>query len=196
MTDIYLCRHGRTQLNVAGRLRGRLDPDLDIVGFAEARDLAEELSRVEPTRVISSPLRRAMETARPIAEAAELTVETDDRLLDRDYGHFDGTPAADVLDTYGSFDAAPGVEPTAAVANRGVELLTELIDGEEGPIVVVSHDAVIRLVLDALVPSPKAEFHHIQPRTGCWTLLRHGADGWRLIKANSKDDPIETALAR
>ena len=86
MTDIYLCRHGRTQLNVAGRLRGRLDPDLDIVGFAEARDLAEELSHVEPTRVISSPLHRALETARPIAEAAELTVETDDRLLDRCYG--------------------------------------------------------------------------------------------------------------
>jgi broad specificity phosphatase PhoE len=195
MTDIYLCRHGRTQLNVAGRLRGRLDPDLDIVGLAEARDLAEELSRVEPTRVVSSPSRRALETAQPIAEASEVVAMTDDRLLDRAYGQFDGALAADVLDTYGSFDAAPGVEPAATVAARGVELLTELVSGEGGPIVVVSHDAVIRLVLDALVPSPK-EFHHIQPRTGCWTLLRHDADGWRLIKANSKDDPIETALAR
>lgn len=195
MTDIYLCRHGRTQLNFAGLLRGRLDPDLDIVGFAEARELAEELSHVEPARVVSSPLRRALQTAQPIAEACEVAVETDDRLLDRAYGQFDGTSAEDVLEEYGSFDAAPGVEPAATVTARGLEVLAELIDGEEGPIVVVSHDAVIRLVLDALVPNPRL-VHHIQSRTGCWTLLRHDAGGWRLIKANSKDDPIETTLAR
>lgn len=195
MTDIYLCRHGRTQLNVAGLLRGRLDPDLDIVGFAEARDLAAELSQVSPTRVVSSPALRAMETARPIAEASEVTVETDDRLLDRDYAAFDGTSAEELLAEYGSYDAAPGVEPSAAVAARGVEFLTELVAGADDPVVVVSHDAVIRHVLDTLVPNPD-RVEHIQPRTGCWTLLRHDDDGWRLIKANSKDDPVETALAR
>nr|WP_300144935.1 histidine phosphatase family protein [Propionicimonas sp.] len=195
MTDIYLCRHGRTQLNVAGLLRGRLDPDLDLVGHAEARDLAAALRDVGLVRVISSPLSRAVETATPIAEAAEVEVETDERLADRAYGRFDGTPAADVLADYGSFDAAPGVEPSAAVAERAHAVVAELADlGEDVAVAVVSHDAVIRILLDTLTPTP-GHTEHVQPRTGCWSLLRHDDTGWHLIRANSKDDPIETALA-
>lgn len=83
MSDIYLCRHGRTRLNVAGLLRGRLDPELDLVGHSEARDLAQQLNNVGLSRVISSPLQRAMQTAVPIAKASGLEVETDERLLDR-----------------------------------------------------------------------------------------------------------------
>ncbi|MBU4207066.1 MAG: histidine phosphatase family protein, partial [Actinobacteria bacterium] len=44
--DIYLCQHGRTPLNVAGRLRGHLDPELDLVGQAESRELAELLVKL------------------------------------------------------------------------------------------------------------------------------------------------------
>jgi len=195
MTDIYLCRHGRTPLNVAGKLRGRLDPDLDLVGHAEARDLAGQLRSVGLSRVISSPLARAVETARPVAEAAEVELETDDRLLDRDYGGFDGAVADDVRARFGSLDAAPGVEPASAVADRARAVLEDLLAaGEEGPVAVVSHDAVIRLLLDTLAPTPR-QTEHVQPRTGCWSLLRHDADGWRLLMANSKDDPVETALA-
>ncbi len=195
MTDIYLCRHGRTAMNVAGLLRGRLDPDLDLVGYAEARDLAELLGEVGLTRVIASPLRRAVETARPIAKRYGLEVETDERLLDRDYGRFDGTAAADLIETYGSLDAAPGVESAAAVTERGRSVLADLVAiPDAGPVAVVSHDAVIRLLLDSLVPTP-AHNEHVPPRTGCWSLLRYTDAAWELLMANSKDDPIETVLA-
>lgn len=197
MIDLYLCRHGRTQLNVAGVLRGRLDPELDLVGRAEARDLAEELGRLDPARVVSSPLLRARDTASPIAAAAGLGVELDDRFIDRDYGRFNGLPAADISAEYGSIDAAPGVEPAVQVVQRASEGLGELIAAalDDRPIVVVSHDIVIRLLLNALVPHPNGS-EHVQPRTGCWSLLRHEDDRWRLVMANSKDDPVETALAR
>lgn len=72
MTEIYLCRHGRTVLNAAGVLRGRLDPDLDEVGRAQADALAERLTgrgTEKPIRVVSSPLRRAVHTATPLAVA-------------------------------------------------------------------------------------------------------------------------------
>lgn len=194
MTDIYLCRHGRTQLNVAGRLRGRLDPELDLIGMAEARDLAEQLGSLGISRVVSSPQRRAVQTATPIAAAAGLQVETDQRLLDRAYGEFDGATTADVVAEYGSLDAAPGVEPATEVAQRAIATLDDLAAGpSDGPIVVVSHDTVIRLLLDELAPNPRHN-HHVEPRTGCWSLLRHGADGWRLVVANSKDDPSEAGL--
>jgi broad specificity phosphatase PhoE len=195
MTDVYLCRHGRTQLNVAGLLRGRLDPDLDLVGYSEARELATQLRDVGLSRVISSPLRRALATARPIAHEAELEVELDDRLLDRAYGEFDGAVAEDVKAEYGSLDAAPGVEPMAAVAARAEAVLAELVaGGGDEAVAVVSHDAVIRILLESLAPNPR-HTGHVQPRTGCWSLLRHDGDGWRLVVVNSKDDPVEAALA-
>lgn len=195
MTDIYLCRHGRTSMNVAGLLRGRLDPDLDLVGVTEARDLAAQLGSLGLARIVSSPLLRSVETATPIADAAGLDLETDERWLDRDYDRFNGTAEAEVIAQFGSLEAAPGVEPSAAVTARATAALEDLVEGDpEDPIVVVSHDAVIRLLLDSITPGPQ-HLDHIQPRTGCWSLLRHGPDGWRLVMANRKDDPVETALS-
>lgn len=196
MTDIYLCRHGRTQLNVSGVLRGRLDPELDMVGRAEARELAAELSQLDLLRVVSSPLLRAHQTASAIAAAAGLEVELDPRFIDRNYGRFNGLPASQIAAEYGTIDAAPGVEPAAEVIRRALEGIGELVSAAvEQPLVVVSHDIVIRLLLNALVPHPGSA-ERVQPRTGSWSLLRHEHDQWRLVKANSKDDPVETVLAQ
>lgn len=194
--DIYLCQHGRTPLNVAGRLRGHLDPELDLVGQAESRELAELLVKLGPTRVISSPLQRSKQTATAIATAAGLNVELDDRFIDRSYGEFDGEPAAEVVAKYGRVGAAPGVEPAAAVVERTMAALVEVAEASvDGPVVVVSHDAVIRNLLKALAPD-YTPTELVPQRTGCWNLLRYTDGAWTLIEVGSKDDPIETALAR
>jgi broad specificity phosphatase PhoE len=194
--DIYLCQHGRTPLNVAGRLRGLLDPELDLVGQAESRDLAELLAKLSPTRVVSSPLKRAQQTASAIATEAGLSVELDGRFIDRSYGTFDGAVATDVVATYGRVGAAPGVEPASEVADRAIAALVELAEGSQsGPLVVVSHDAVIRNLFAALAPDYTPS-ELVPQRTGCWNLLRYTDGAWTLIEVGSKDDPIETALAR
>lgn len=195
MTDIYLCRHGRTQLNMAGLLRGRLDPGLDLIGVAEARDLARHLRGLAIDQVLSSPLTRAVQTAAPIARAAGLEVRIDTRLLDRDYGEFDGTRESEVTAAYGSLDAAPGVEPAAAVVARARAVLDEVAALADRTVVVVSHDAVIRLLLDTLAPTPRGT-GHLSPRTGSWSLLRHDDLGWWLVAVNRKDDPVETVPTR
>lgn len=194
--DFYLCQHGRTPLNVQGRLRGHLDPELDLVGLAESRDLAELLAKLHPTRVVSSPLRRSQQTASAIATAAGLSVELDGRFIDRSYGEFDGALAADVAATYGRPSAAPGVEPTADLVVRAKSALTELAEGStSGPVVVVTHDAVIRYLFEELAPDyTPAEL--VPQRTGCWSLLRYTDGTWDLIAVGSKDDPVETALSR
>jgi len=194
--DIYLCQHGRTPLNVAGRLRGHLDPELDLVGQAESRELAELLVKLGPTRVISSPLRRSKQTAEAIATAAGLSVELDNRFIDRAYGQFDGEIAAEVVAKYGRVGAAPGVEPAAAVVERTKAALVEVAEGSvDGPVVVVSHDAVIRNLFKALAPNYTPS-ELVPQRTGCWNLIRYTDGVWTLIEVGSKDDPIETALAR
>ncbi len=66
------------------------DPELSDVGLEQARRLPKALDRHSITRVISSPQRRAVQTAAPVADALGLTVEIDDRLAeyDRDLAHY------------------------------------------------------------------------------------------------------------
>ena len=78
---VLLVRHGRTALNAENRLRGRLDPDLDEVGRAEVQAIAAELAAMKPTRVVSSPLRRAVQTAEAIARQAGVRVVVDNGLI-------------------------------------------------------------------------------------------------------------------
>ena len=87
---LIVVRHGRTAHNAAGRLLGRLDPPLDEVGQLQAARLAEAVGPVD--RVISSPLRRARETA----AAFGVDVEVDERWIELDYGDYDGVPLDEV----------------------------------------------------------------------------------------------------
>jgi broad specificity phosphatase PhoE len=90
---LILVRHGRTQANLEGRLQGRLDQDLDDHGRRQATAIAAYVrDRCEVDFVVSSPLKRAVQTA----EAFGLPIEIDDRWLELAYGEYEGTPHADV----------------------------------------------------------------------------------------------------
>jgi broad specificity phosphatase PhoE/predicted GNAT family acetyltransferase len=174
---VYLARHGRTALNADDRLRGRSDPPLDRVGIAEATRLAHTLAAKHPTAVISSPLQRAVATARAIGEAARTAVVIDARLNDRDYGRWNGKPRTEVVHRYGGIDAAPGVEPIAAVASRARTAIDQLVDHYGcGPLVLVSHDAFNRALLQQLDPS----LTDIGQRTACFNELSRIDGAWRV----------------
>lgn len=89
-TVVYLARHGQTPLNESGALRGLADPPLDEAGREQARRLGTALGPRSPSLVVASPLRRAIQTAQPVADQAGLPVTTDQRLIDRDYGPWTG----------------------------------------------------------------------------------------------------------
>lgn len=182
MTDaqavVYLVRHGRTALNAAGQLRGRLDPPLDAVGVAEAKALAKTLESRDVGVVFSSPLRRAQETAEPIAAACGLTVLLDDRLTDRDYGRWAGIEPEHLITRFGSVDDAPDVEPPTWVAARAAAAVIWISKlAVPRAAVVVAHDAVNRAVLSELVP-PLGEPDSISQRTGCWNKLKLVGHSW------------------
>src|SRR4029079_1195948 len=72
VTTILLARHGETDWNREGRFQGHADPPLNGTGRAQAAQLAAGRADVELSAVYSSPLRRALETARVVAAAHEL----------------------------------------------------------------------------------------------------------------------------
>lgn len=174
---VYLARHGRTALNADGRLRGHSDPPLDEVGLVEATLLAEALSAFRPTVIISSPLQRAVSTAEAIGCAARVPVKVDQRLNDRDYGPWTGEPRVQVEERFGSVDVAPGVEPARAVAVRALAAFSELTqEYDNGPLVMVSHDAFNTALLRMLDP----ELGGVGQRTACYNQLSRLDGRWRV----------------
>lgn len=84
---IYLVRHGTTLLNRANRYRGRIDVALDEGGWRDAWTAAGALQDKELKAVYASPLRRARDTARVIADASGIAVVTDlPGLINLNYG--------------------------------------------------------------------------------------------------------------
>jgi glucosyl-3-phosphoglycerate phosphatase len=193
-TRVYLARHGRTELNESGVLRGLLDPPLDDEGHRQAKLLGQALGPRQPALVAASPLRRARQTAQPVAECAGRLVTVDPCLTDRDYGRWAGTPKETVVAMYGTVDAAPGVEPRSAIRDRAVRGLTNLAQHcAGGTVVVVSHDAVNREVLVAIDPGlgdPDA----LPQDNGCFNTLDWSPGGWAVLSINelpARADPAK-----
>lgn len=110
VTTVYLIRRGRTDLNRAGRLRGRVDAPLDEVGRAEADRLAALFAGVKLAAVLTSPVQRTVQTAVPLAASTNAPLRRVMAFLDRDYGPWNGRLKAEVERSYGSLEMAPGVE--------------------------------------------------------------------------------------
>ena len=87
---LYVVRHGQTAWNAAKLLQGSTDIPLNETGLRQARETAELLRDVPVDRIFLSPLARAAETGRIIAEGRNVPVTTDDRIRERGYGEFEG----------------------------------------------------------------------------------------------------------
>ena len=89
-TTLVLLRHGETPLTAEKRFSGRGDPSLTERGLEQARAAAARLSSYDVSAVVSSPLRRAMQTARVAADLLGLDVVIDDGLIETDFGEWEG----------------------------------------------------------------------------------------------------------
>jgi broad specificity phosphatase PhoE len=170
---LILVRHGESTANAEGRLLGRLDAPLTDRGLAQARAVAEVLSGV--TRVISSPLARARDTAGALATG--LPVEVDERWIEVDYGAYDGSLLGDVpAEVWQRWRSdpdfrPPGGESLAEAGARVRQACEELLAPGgaargDGNVVVVSHVSPIKAA-------------------ACWALGLGDEGAWRLYLANA-----------
>ena len=83
---MVLLRHGQTDYNLAGRMQGHLDSHLTDAGRAQAAAVAPVLAELAPDRIVSSDLRRAVDTADVVGTACGLPVKFDPRLRETHLG--------------------------------------------------------------------------------------------------------------
>ena len=115
---IILLRHGQTDYNVDGRMQGHLDSHLTPTGHDQAAAAAPVLAALEPDRLISSDLRRAVDTAELVGAACGLPVKYDPRLRETHLGLWQGHTVAEIDGEFpgaiATWRSDPGWAPPAA----------------------------------------------------------------------------------
>lgn len=159
---IYIIRHGKTSLNQANVLQGRSDHPLNEDGILQAKQAAEELSGIRFDRVYSSPLKRAVQTAALIVP--ELSPVIDERLIEMDYGPYEGAGLDDLSPELLSFfsdfihnPAPEGMESLESVVKR-TGLFLEEIRGLGGNILISTHAIAMKGLLENLTPESKGSY--------------------------------------
>jgi len=138
---ILLARHGRTVSNARGLLLGRANPDLDPLGLSQADALGADIAaRSRPVgNIITSPLRRAAQTAEAIARHTGAEIEVDEAWIELDYGDFDERPVADLgADVWAEWRSdlhfrPPGGETLAELGHRVRSACDSLARSPVGP---------------------------------------------------------------
>jgi probable phosphoglycerate mutase len=189
-TLLYLVRHGETDWNRERRVQGATDIPLNDTGRAQAREAADLLVRRSFDAVVASPLSRAFETGSIIAERLGLdTPSTLDDLKERSYGDAEGMTNDEIAARWPD-DVVPGRESRRALLARVTEALGEIaIRFDAGSVVVATHGAVIRCVVNAVAPGA-ADSWTTPIRNGSIHSFRWDPERFRAELVRF-DDPIE-----
>lgn len=172
MSRIILIRHGQTEWNREERFRGRVDIDLDEVGFRQAKAAAEWVASWEVAAIYSSPLKRAMATAEAIAARLGLPVEMLEGLNDMHFGVWQGMPITEAEEKYPQmFDQwrysperlrIPEGESLEDVQNRVVATLDDLVAKHQNEtLALVTHRVVCKVLLCYLLGLDNSHFWQI-----------------------------------
>lgn len=158
--DIYLLRHGETDWNRKGLLQGHTDISLNENGRRQVNHTVEKLSGlgVEMDAVISSPLKRALESAEIAASELHYPKErivVENLLIERGFGEGEGLSIEERAARYPDCDY-PGMESQADLIRRAGRAFHKIVNDCQGleRILLVAHGAVLFALLEAVAKSP------------------------------------------
>jgi broad specificity phosphatase PhoE len=195
-TTLILVRHGQTEWNRVERFRGRYDIPLNSTGLKQAQLTARYISkRWKPVAVYCSPLERAMQTAKLIAEEFHLSAFSTDGLIDIDYGSWQGSTPEEVerqwpellSDWYETPDTVkiPEGETLKQVGNRAMSAIGEMVDRHRNQqIVLVSHTVVNRLILLRTLGLGDDRFWCLRQEPCAINEIEYSEKGYRVISMN------------
>ncbi|MDD4075638.1 MAG: histidine phosphatase family protein [Eubacteriales bacterium] len=191
---LILARHGQTEWNTRFRVQGRTDIPLNDMGRAQARALAERLDCMKIDAVYASPLERACESARCITERQKCPLIVDERLIERDFGAWEGAIMPELSKTQPALwdiwvktpesCPIPGAETVQEVYARSMDFAAEaLARHPDGNIVMISHANPVKLIL----------CHYLQASPNCMHRIRTDNCSYSEIR-RKEDDYVVSAL--
>jgi broad specificity phosphatase PhoE len=183
VTRLLLVRHGATNATQEDRFSGSTGAELSDRGRWQAERLGERLVHQNITAVYSSPLSRALDTARIVAAQCGLEPIVRDGLREISHGHWEGRKRDEVerefASEYAAWEADPftfapaGGESGVAVLARALPVIREVVTAHPGgQVLVVSHKATLRLVLSSLLAfDPRGYRDRLEQSPACLNVV-------------------------
>jgi broad specificity phosphatase PhoE len=180
--SFYGLRHGATNWNREGRFQGRTDNPLNEDGLEQARAAADTLRGIGISRIVSSPLVRALKTAEIIGAAIAVPVEVDPGIIEFDFGSFEGLRVRDIMAKHGVKSAEGLVsilpddgEAWSVMTERSLRCVSLWLDRHPGDhFLFVCHDAVMQGMAKSLSGSYFKNSHgtpfRYVPETTHWRI--------------------------
>jgi len=204
MTKLLLIRHGDTAWNVEEIFRGRADVELNETGVKQAELLAKYLTDERIVAIYSSPLKRALKTAEIIAASHHIDVIPAPKLVDFNYGEWQGLSHNAVKEKYQALYAewltnphlvrVPKGESLDDVRERVLRLIDHVIIKHEGSVALVSHRVVGKVLICALLGLGNSHFWNIRLDTCGITAFVYEKN--RFILAQHNDTSFLRSLGK
>ena len=183
MTEICLVRHGQTDWNFQEIIQGREDIPLNEVGKKQASQSAAALQAEAWDIIISSPLIRAQETAKEIAEATGLqSILLDERFVERNFGEASGKPVATVRELIAE-GKVEGMEQDEEIVARCFAAVKDVAETHSGKrIIIVAHSHAIKAILHAI--APEVISLKKTKKNACISYVNENSGKWDVVKYN------------
>ncbi|MDT2009963.1 histidine phosphatase family protein [Rhodococcus opacus] len=156
MRIIALVRHGQTDLNVQRRWQGSTDPPLNATGIghalAAARQIGTHFPGIDWSRIVTSPLQRARQTANLISVLTRVPVTgTCRQLVEQHGGAAEGLTESEIRRRWPEEAEIPGIEPRTEAADRVTSALIAIAHNHSDEnLLVVGHGTVLNLAITRL----------------------------------------------
>ena len=146
---IFVLRHGETEENKTGIMQGNMDTVLNEEGKKQALSVRDKVKKANIDLIISSPKKRAYETA--LLAAPNIPIFLDDRLLSRNHGEFEGKRRDEIkLEEYWNIKKNHQYEKAESVSslfNRVSSLLNDIsINYPNKNVMLVTHSGIARVL--------------------------------------------------
>lgn len=194
MTLFYFVRHGETDFNANDNVYcGRSDVSLNDLGIKQSRAMAAQLEDIRFDHVYVSPLERAVQTASFVSD----DFEVDERLLEIDFGNWEGLNKQQISKKYsenwndwqttttGDVSAGETGETMIDAFERINDLIKALNNQHpDGKILVVAHNTIIRLLFTGLIQGRWSSYRSFKCGNTSISVLKYTKDDFEFITLN------------
>lgn len=198
-----MIRHGETALNAKGCYYGRTDAVLSEKGISQAKYLKEILKEVSFDYIVASPLVRAYNTAQIVMEEREQEIFGDRRLMEQDFGIFEGMTYKEIQSNYPkelddwneefSTYRIPKGESFADVRSRTEDFLRDIPSGRESKgekMLIAAHKGTLGHLLAAMLKLPLDGYWNFVFEQGCYSVVDL-EDGYAIIRKLNASISVE-----
>jgi broad specificity phosphatase PhoE len=177
-TSLIIARHGETDYNRQGLLQGRgIDAPLNETGLRQAKSISDYLVNYDANSLVSSSLKRTIQTAEPIGRSKALEVVPEGALDEMDFGDYEGIEYIKVSEELQELQQAwqggkldlpiPGGESPLQVFERANTAVMRFIETYRGKhLILILHGRLIRILLSEWLGFGLKNMHKIEHQNG------------------------------